>query len=373
MKTDTSSFDLYYIIKELQFVIDSKVDKLYEHEKNLLLQLHVPSKGRTLLNIVVPNYIYISSKKSEFPMIPKGFCMFLRKYLHNTRIREIKQVEFERIIEMTFEGKDAKYIMVIELFSKGNIILCKEDYTIMSAVENQRWSSRIVRGGVKYEFPKKNNNILTITKEDLKLILEKSDKESIVKLLAMELSLGGLYAEEVCALSNIDKDLKPKDINSEILYDGIKTLFNKDISAVHLDNEVFPIKLISHPIEGVNYETFSEAINNLVTPKMISKNSDEVVTKHEKKLGKAKNIINAQKKQIRTMDKLSLEYQQIGESIFENYQLIGDILKQINDAQKKIGYKEIKEKLKGHKIIKEINDKEHKITIEIENDSDKIQ
>ena len=51
--------------------------------------------------------------------------------------------------------------------------------------------------------------------------------------------------------------------------------------------------------------------------------------------------------------------------MYNKYQLIEGVLSQINFARKKHSWKEIKDKLKGHKVVKEINEKEGKIVIEI--------
>ena len=69
---------------------------------------------------------------------------------------------------------------------------------------------------------------------------------------------------------------------------------------------------------------------------------------------------------ITQLKKLIEENQQKGEAIYHNYQLIDEILKELNKAKQKYSWKEIGEKLKGHKIIKRINEKEKTAVIEIE-------
>ena len=54
-----------------------------------------------------------------------------------------------------------------------------------------------------------------------------------------------------------------------------------------------------------------------------------------------------------------------GEIIYNNYQMIKDILDEINKASKKYSWKEIKEKLKGHKVVKDVDVKEKKVVIEV--------
>ena len=60
-------------------------------------------------------------------------------------------------------------------------------------------------------------------------MLKTTNKTDIVRFFALELSLGGLYAEELCILSGIDKKKVPADITSkesiEIL-SGLKSLFS---------------------------------------------------------------------------------------------------------------------------------------------------
>ena len=46
--------------------------------------------------------------------------------------------------------------------------------------------------------------------------------------------------------------------------------------------------------------------------------------------------------------------------------MIKEILDEIGKASKKYSWKEIKEKLKGHKTVKEINEKDRKVVVDID-------
>ena len=76
-------------------------------------------------------------------------------------------------------------------------------------------------------------------------------------------------------------------------------------------------------------------------------------------------MIEKQEKSVKKLEKEIEENTKIGELMYNKYQLIEDVLNQINFARKKHSWKEIKDKLKGHKVVKEINEKEGKIVIEI--------
>ena len=138
MKSNIASLELHYLVKELQSLIDSKVDNIYNPKKEeLILQLHIPNKGKQLLRIISGKFLYIASKKQP-SQEPSQFCMFLRKHLDNSRLRSIKQLNSERIVEFLFEKQEKKKL-IIEFFGKGNIILCDIDGTILSALIYHKW------------------------------------------------------------------------------------------------------------------------------------------------------------------------------------------------------------------------------------------
>ena len=77
-------------------------------------------------------------------------------------------------------------------------------------------------------------------------------------------------------------------------------------------------------------------------------------------------IIEAQSKRKDELEKSSAQDQRKGELLYEQYALLSDILSQIKEARKNLSWDEIKEKLKGHKIIKRINSAKGIITVNIE-------
>ena len=82
-------------------------------------------------------------------------------------------------------------------------------------------------------------------------------------------------------------------------------------------------------------------------------------------IDKTKNVIDQQQKQIDDLEKKAAENNKKGELIYENYQMIESILKEINKAREKYSFDEIKEKLKGHKVVKDVDGKNKRIVIEL--------
>ncbi|RLE38566.1 hypothetical protein DRJ17_03580 [Candidatus Woesearchaeota archaeon] len=371
MKQELPALELHYIIKELQILIGAKVDQIYQPDKkDIYIQFHKTGAGRLILRIT-PNFVYLSSAKQSSPQ-PPGFCRFLRKYLKNARVNEIKQIDFERIIQITFSTKEKNYIMIIELIPPGNVILCETDFTIRSPLETQSWKDRTIRGGIRYSYPKLKCNTLTLTKDKLEQIIKESKRDSIVKTLAIDLALGGTYAEELLLISKIKKDkkhLSNNDVSS--IYDAIRKIKNKEINAqiVKQNNRVkditpFKLKLYKN-FKQEPQESFNKALDTVLTEVQEKKREKKQLTTQEKEIKKQEKIIKLQQKKLEELQLALKENIKKGDLLYQNFNLVQDIIYQINEACKSLSWQEIKKKLKNHKILKEINEKEKTITLEL--------
>ena len=84
-----------------------------------------------------------------------------------------------------------------------------------------------------------------------------------------------------------------------------------------------------------------------------------------KEQNKINKIIEIQRNNLLKLEKDEKENREKGEQLYSNYQLISEVLLQIRKALEKYSFDEIKEKLKGHKLIKNLNSKDKTITIEL--------
>ncbi|MBW2965776.1 NFACT family protein [Candidatus Woesearchaeota archaeon] len=368
MKTQLSALDLHYLIKELKFLINSRIDKIYHpSKKELILQLFVSGKGKQQLLINAGNYLYLTSFKSP-SQEPSDFCMYLRKKLTNSRLIEINQLDFERIIEFKFQTKQETFSLIFEMFSKGNILLLKQN-KILSAVEYQKYSTRTIKPKENYIYPKKEFNFLELTQTDIKKLIATTTKESIVKSLAIDLGLGGVYSEEICLLSKINKNSKPSELNDKeisALFTSLKEIKNKKPESLiiyenNLIKDITPFKLSLYKTQKQKaFENLSSALEEF-----FSQSIPLEQLKYQKQINKTKEIIE---KQIQHLEELKQQEQlnkEKAELLYKNYKLVKEILEELKQISKKHDWKEIKEKLKGHKLIKEVIPKEKSVILEL--------
>ncbi|MBT3405584.1 hypothetical protein HN419_00270 [Candidatus Woesearchaeota archaeon] len=371
MISEISSVELHYLINELQFLVDAKVDQIYQPEKEeLILQFHKTGKGKVILRIIRGKYLYLTEHKGVNPERPPGYCTYLRKKIKGMRLREIKQIGTERIVELLFESREEKYKLILEFFNKGNIILMTEENLILSPLELQRWADRTIRPKVDYVFDERIN-LKTLTTKQTKTIMKESKQESLVKCLATDFGLGGTWAEEVCLISSIDKTIKPGDADEVELTKAIQLLLGQELKPNIVRKgekviDILPIDLKQHDKDEKEFKaTFNEALDSILTDIKIERAEKEAHKESTKGLSKVQKIIDSQNKIIKQLNKSITENQEKGELIYNNYKQIDDILNQILKARETMSWKEIKEKLKDHKIIKNIDEKHGKISIEI--------
>ncbi len=376
MKNEISSLELMYLVKELKVLENSKVDRIYnskDSKNEFLFAFHISGEGKHFLKIRLPSLIFMSRSKDGYETMT-GFGMMLRKYLEGGFLKSIEQKDFERVLELKFdskkEGKLQRFNLIIELFSKGNVIFCDEKYKILNLMEEQHWSARELKRNEIYIFPKSKNKIINITKNEFKETIKNSEKESVVKSLAMDFSLGGKYAEEICLNAGVEKSKKcalltDNEINN--VYKQFSELFNKKIKANFVSENIFPFELEAYKnIEKQYYDTFSTAIEENYNKIKIDKSAE----KKKEAIEKIKLIISDQEKVLLNNEKEYAELQKQGEFIYEHYSEINNILGAVKKGREKYSWKEIKEKLKSdpklRKLIKEINEKNNEIVVEIE-------
>jgi predicted ribosome quality control (RQC) complex YloA/Tae2 family protein len=256
-------------------------------------------------------------------------------------------------------------LLFIELFAKGNIVLCKKDLTIIVPLRQHKFKDRLVKAGVKYDYPKKEVNFFEISEKDIKKY-KKAQEQTISKLLAVELGFGGKYSKEICRLSSIPMNAKSIDEEqANALFKSIKSITARKTEpfVVYTDKgaDAVPFELeVYKDFKKERKESFSSAFESAAMHGEARK-----ATRSQKEAERIEKLIRIQEEKIKELEKSAAENQKKGEVIYEKYNLLKEILEEIKKARKKYSWKEIKGKLKGHNLIKEVNEKTGEVVLEV--------
>jgi len=214
-------------------------------------------------------------------------------------------------------------------------------------------------------------NFFKLDSDKLKELFN-SDKP-LVKKLASDLGFGGVYAEEICLLSGLDKEkVKLTNDNIKRIIETINKLVKKKIKPciVYKDEkikDITPFHLKTYVENKIDeFEDYNSAIDSVLAKGIQEEFKDEKTSVYEKKAAKINKIIKIQQKKILNINEDIKGIEKKAELIYSNYDTVGDIIKTINDAVKKYSWEEIKEKLKDHKVVSEVNSKDKKVVLELE-------
>jgi len=359
-----SAVEILYLASELQKLIKARLSQIYQQgRKGLILQFYMTGKGRAMLKVRVPYACYVASEKEQ--SAAAGFCSLLRKKLNNSTLKALSQPGFERILQLDFSSKNSLFSLFLELFSKGNIILVHEG-KILAVAEKQAWSTREMAAGRPYKLPPAVADPRAFSDEQLLQMLKSTNKTDLVRFFALELSLGGLYAEELCLLSGLNKKTAPATVTSasaqKILQSLKKLLNSKPFPLVIYENkaaiDAVPISLKYYEnYEKKSFDSYSEALEDF-----FSATAAEMPSRYDSEISRLKAVIQHQEEAIAASKNLIEKNRRSGELIYENYQEIKQLLEAVNAARKQGGWEAVKQLQKDNRRIKFVDEKTGKIT-----------
>ena len=371
MKKEFSVLELACVVKELQALVGARINKVLQYSnKWLAFECFKTGVGRVFINICRPGLLWFGQTKSSSGDF--GFHKNLSKQIDGTKIVSISQIGSERIVKICLSTAEKKFDLFIELFNKGEVSLCDSNGKILCLWETQIWKDRTLKVGTIYSLPKKLINIFEMSEDEFNLSL-KVIVETVSKTLATELGIGGIYANELCLISGIDKNknnLSTQELR--VLYANLHYFFERKIDAkVVYEKESKDVRDIV-PYSLKNYESFKQSafasycasIDNILSSINASDQSSNALSQFELKKRKLLNIIEVQKLHLSAINKTAQDEQRKGELIYENYQKFKEILEKISSAREKFSFREIKAKSK-ELGIKDFDDKTGEITVEV--------
>jgi len=379
-----SSVDIRVCVNELKDLIGARVGKIYHYPPNeIRIKLH--KLGRRDITIEAGKRVHLTKYAKEVEGYPTGFAMILRKYLEGGRLKDISQYYFDRIIVLKIEREEERYL-ISELFLKGNIVLLDNNFNVIMAL-------RGFKPGEKYNFPTQEINILDMNYDDFISIVMQKNKE-IVKILASDLRLGRIYAEELCLRSNIDKKILPNQLDDADFRNIFKEL--KHILDCILNNreikpnivyknsqfvDVQPLELkLYKDFDKKYFEKFNDALDEFYL-KFRKEEYDENKEKLEKRLAIQLETKKEYERKIEA-------YKMFADFIYENYQILHTVLdlikeNKIYNAEEILDAHNLNYKVKdGKSLVLEFNNLEveldpsktlHQIASELYEKSKKIK
>jgi len=283
---ELSGIELHYLVNKISSNISSGyyVSNISSITKNsILLKLHHPIESDIMLMISTKGIWFTNQK---YRQVEEGqFVNVLSREIERAKINSVSQPGSERIFFIHFVNRDDKERkLIVEIFGKGNIILCDESMRILWILLPVEVRHRTLKIGSEYILPpNRGEDVLKISLDCLKKSANlQPDNTEVVKWLSKSTSLPRKYLEEIILQSAINTKyvnlLNDNDI--EIIYEKTKEITNKVIDeknhtpSVILDNQgvvvdASPI-LISKETNVRNVESYMDAIDQVLSNEILT-------------------------------------------------------------------------------------------------------
>jgi predicted ribosome quality control (RQC) complex YloA/Tae2 family protein len=361
-----TSLDVFFAVTELRNLIGGQIQKVYQQCKAVWLEVYVPAKGSFTLRFE-PGKLFITDYRRAAPEQPEGFAMFCRKHIQGQQITDVRQHGFDRIVEVETE----RAIIIFELFSKGNVIICNKENTILMPLDVQLWKDRQVVPRKPYRYPPEVLEPFKINQENLREMLNKNDKD-IVRFLAVDLSLSGLYAEEICLRAQVDKNKPCKNIDDDELltiYEAMHSLLKQFSPHLIFEGstivDAVPFDMLTHKNKRVEkIQTFLHALDEAYTRESVSETELGKAKVVSNQIGKFERIAEEQKAAIERLKKQTEDSRLKAEVISRNAGLVEQTISDMKAARDAgQSWAEIKKQVRAP--VKEIQERKGKIILNL--------
>ena len=347
MKRECSYIELFYLVKEWQDLVGSRITKIVVSDELIVFELFKSGGKKSQLNGILP-MAWVGEYKYAAPTTPPSFAVQLRKLLEGQVIKKIRLVEGERIVIV----ECGEYSLVLQLFGKGNVMVLK-DGVVCAALRQGSISGLSVR---------MHESLVIKDKADPRVQTIVRTSDSLSSVLA-KTGLGKVYAQEVVLRAGEKSLTKVKSTVTQLFKQKIRACVVKDADSI-VDVTPFPLKYYAH-YSCESYDSFNAALNAVLSRRVQLLVQERIAQSFDARLQRIKSAIAAQELHLKTQKEEAQKNQEYGELLYEHYAVVKEVLEVLQQARKKYSWDEIKSRLKNHPVIKEVDEKNGKVVVEL--------
>ena len=371
-KSEMRSLEVRQLAREIDSLSGARLEKVFHPAlRDLYFQFSQKGEGKVLLRVMPPAGAYLTSEKPAMEAMPRDFCVVLRKHLNNAFFEKAEQLGFDRILSLSFRRGEQLLTVVLELFGRGNVILCDEAGVIIQALTYKSWKDRSIKKGTPYARPPSSHSLPDMDYQEFTGAL--SSGEEIVRVLAAPLGLGNAYAEEVCLRAGVLKSTrKPSPEQLSLLWEEARALLAAEPAPqlvwradsagkrALVDVVLFPLKVYAG-LDLIPAESLSAGLEEGFKHTRPATKRDPSIEKRER----VNHIITSQEEAIISLAKGVAEDQRKAELLYEHYQDIAALLEEARQALASGGWAEVKERLEKMPGVVQVDIKAKTMTVEL--------
>ncbi|KAL0046515.1 hypothetical protein WJX82_002614 [Trebouxia sp. C0006] len=188
-----------------QRVLGMRVANLYDlNSKTYMLKLAKSGEDgeKAFLVLESGSRFHTTQYQKEKSDTPSNFTLKLRKHLRTRRLEDIKQLGVDRIVDFQFGSGEARYHLILELYSQGNLILADSNYEVLTLLRSHRDDAKGFAIMARHPYPIHTIRLRqAISQDQLEAALDSADeKQTLRGALNVALPYGPAVVDH-CVLS----------------------------------------------------------------------------------------------------------------------------------------------------------------------------
>ena len=352
IKKTMTSVDLMAWLKEKAPLLrTSRINNLYrvEDSENIFVAKLHTREGRKFLVMEPSARIHFTEYSLRFPSMPDGLTMAFRRHVKGYIIREVRQVGFDRIMEILLSN-DKK--MFLELIPRGVMVVVGTDGRILVSNEYREMRDRVLLPGKQYALPPHYEKAPSL-EECIQLASQN------IKLLSKNSGLPPEIVRE--AVSRAGSDYENAHRICENIYEILdESGRGKGYVAYSLTSgePVFFSPYYPHHIEELSrtqgmelaikeHSSFNDALDMFFSHGLSKRIESRVSEKVEEKMGKLSSRLERERVLVEQYEKDSEKLYDRAKRLLEYRHLLEQVIECANRARKDEGWENVARKCKG--------------------------
>ena len=267
---------VYAVAQQLEAtLVGARIMKIYQPSRfDLVLHCRRPGGNHQLVISGHPQYprIYLTEADYVNPLNPPAFCMLLRKHLEGGKITAVRQIGFERIIEIDVEalsdtGELALRTLIVEIMGRHSnvIIVDGESRTILDGLNRvtaQMSRYREIQPGEIYISPPpqdKANPLTSDWPQFISLLAPSSPTAKVSNVIVRSYQgISPVTAGEILLRAGFGVGATVADLQGdwEALYHEFTQLFSQlttgeAVATLALDGDGSPVEFAPYPLRDI--------------------------------------------------------------------------------------------------------------------------
>jgi predicted ribosome quality control (RQC) complex YloA/Tae2 family protein len=375
LKKSLSAYDIRFIVGELKsLIIPSIVTNIYQLSPSIFILKAYSSKHGAIELLIDPKRrVNVTSYPYPKPSKPSSKCMALRRLIRRSILKDIEQIDFERVVVLTLSKDNELSKLIIEVFNGGNIIL-ERNGRILWILKGIDSGDRRLKAGLPYIPPGRAKDINSLVIEDFR----GADKP-LAKLLLLNIGLPPELTREVLYRLNMDSSIKASDVSEDQLaklIDEFKRMLNEESNPNIVETDkgvnIHPILFKSESGNVKLYRTFNEAVDDYFKDATIREICEAKVEGIRDEAGRLRSTIKAQEAKLAERYEEARRLRIQAEKLKANLSIVSELLNCLWDYVGSYGWSSLAENVRSGgvkpplNIIKDIDLKNKTVKIEVD-------